>query len=302
MLIFEDETEGNISRSAECVLVVPLLHRVAHIMTNQNVASNLRLLFSYGRSTADVSRRLGMNRHQINKYINGHAMPSLQSLQRICDFFGVEQDEVLQDPQSFARIVRLKPPNVRAKSSSLDLLTTRIFRPSDLDVELLARHAGYYQYYLKSTLMEGKYYRGISRIYYDGTNWSLKSLDRDLDKALNLPRILKYAGQVTTSLGSIVCIERARQGDSLSMTYLYGSNYKQPSFLTGLTIGTSPDGAGEIACRRVVWHYLGQHPDLRLAIRQCGIIDQAQEKIPEFVLLGTATNMTGEKSLRPWLG
>jgi transcriptional regulator with XRE-family HTH domain len=275
---------------------------MVHIVTNQNITRNLRLLFSYGKSTADVSRRLGMNRHQINKYINGHATPSLQSLQRICDFFGVEQSEVLQDPQSFARLVRLKPPNVRARSLSTDLLAARIFRSSDLDVELLARHAGYYHYYQKSTLIEGKYYRGISRIFHDGSHWGLKTLDRNLDKALNLPRTLKYAGQVTTSLGSIVCIERAREGDSFHTTYLYGSKYRQPSFLTGLVIGTSPDGAGEITCRRVIWHYLGQRPDLRLAIRQCGIADQPQEKLPDFVSLGTTTNMKDEELLRPWLG
>jgi transcriptional regulator with XRE-family HTH domain len=269
---------------------------------NQNLVLNLRLLFSYGKSTADVSRRLGMNRHQVNKYINGHATPSLQSLQRICDFFGVEQSEVLQDPRSFARLVQLKPPTLKARSSSFDPLATQLFKSSDLDAELLTRHAGYYHYYQNSTLMEGKYYRGISRIFHDGSHWGIKTLDRDLDKALNLPRTVKYAGQVTTSMGSIVCIERAREGDSFHTTYLYGSKYRQPSFLTGLVIGTSPDGSGEIACRRVVWHYLGQRPDLRLAIRQCGIADQAQEKIPEFVLLGTTTNMTEEKLLRPWLG
>lgn len=269
---------------------------------NQNLVLNLRLLFSYGKSTADVSRRLGMNRHQVNKYINGHATPSLQSLQRICDFFGVEQSELLQDPQSFARLVRLKPPTLKARSSSFDPLATQLFKSSDLDAELLTRHAGYYHYYQKSTVMEGKYYRGISRIFHDGSHWGIKTLDRDLEKALNLPRTVKYAGQVTTSMGSIVCIERAREGDSFHTTYLYGSKYRQPSFLTGLVIGTSPDGSGEIACRRVVWHYLGQRPDLRLAIRQCGIADQAQEKIPEFVLLGTTTNMTEEKLLRPWLG
>lgn len=284
------------------MLVEPIQEITVYIAMNQNLVLNLRLLFSYGKSTADVSRRLGMNRHQVNKYINGHATPSLQSLQRICDFFGVEQSELLQDPQSFARLVRLKPPTLKARSSSFDPLATQLFKSSDLDAELLTRHAGYYHYYQNSTLMEGKYYRGISRIFHDGSHWGIKTLDRDLDKALNLPRTVKYAGQVTTSMGSIVCIERAREGDSFHTTYLYGSKYRQPSFLTGLVIGTSPDGSGEIACRRVVWHYLGQRPDLRLAIRQCGIADQAQEKIPEFVSLGTTTNMTEEKLLRPWLG
>jgi len=268
---------------------------------NQNLAVNLRLLFSYGRSIADVSRRLGMNRYQVNKYINGHATPSLQSLQRICDFFGVEQSEVLQDPQSFARLVRLKPPSLKAKPSSFDFLATRLFNSANLDVDLLTRHAGYYHYYQKSTLIENKYYRGISRIYQDGSQWRLKTFDRNLDKALNLPKILKYEGLVTTSLGSIVCIEKSRSGDSFHTTYLHGSQYNQPSFLTGLVIGTSPDGTGEITCRRVVWHYLGQHPDLRLAIGQCGIIDQTQEKILDFVSLGTANDMHAP-TLKPWLG
>jgi len=268
----------------------------------ENLALNLRLLFSYGRSTADICRRLGMNRYQVNKYINGHATPSIQSLQRICDFFGVDQSEVLQDPRSFERLVRLKPPNLRPQPSAIDPLATGLFRSSQFDLELLARHAGYYHYYQKSALIEGKYYRGISRIYNDGGHWYLKTLDRNLDEALNLPRTVKYAGSVTASLGSIICNERAREGDSFHTTYLYASKYRQPSFLTGLVIGTSPDGTGEIGCRRVVWVYLGQKPDLRLAVRKCGIVDQAQEGIPDFVSLGTASNMASEQVLKPWLG
>ncbi|MGC1426952.1 MAG: helix-turn-helix transcriptional regulator, partial [Albidovulum sp.] len=57
-------------------------------MASDPIHDNIRLLCSYGQSVSDICRRAGFNRQQFNKYINGHAQPSLATLRRICDFFG----------------------------------------------------------------------------------------------------------------------------------------------------------------------------------------------------------------------
>ena len=55
-------------------------------MAIEESCGELRLLCSYGRSTSDVCRRAGINRQQFNKYLNGHARPSLPTLRRLADF------------------------------------------------------------------------------------------------------------------------------------------------------------------------------------------------------------------------
>ena len=72
------------------------------------IAANLRKLCSLHTSVAEVSRRLGINRQQLNKYLSGDAFPSLRNLRRITDFFGVDEFEVLLPPPEFATSVLLR--------------------------------------------------------------------------------------------------------------------------------------------------------------------------------------------------
>ena len=51
------------------------------------IGANLRKLCSLHKSVAEVSRKLGINRQQFNKYLSGDAIPSLRNLRRITDFF-----------------------------------------------------------------------------------------------------------------------------------------------------------------------------------------------------------------------
>ena len=38
---------------------------------------------------------MGINRQQFTKYLNGAARPSARNMRRICDHFGVEEEELL---------------------------------------------------------------------------------------------------------------------------------------------------------------------------------------------------------------
>lgn len=67
-------------------------------MNSQSVAENLKLLTGYYKSVAEVCRRLEINRQQFNKYLNGSTLPSRHTFQRICNFFGVEDYELLLPP------------------------------------------------------------------------------------------------------------------------------------------------------------------------------------------------------------
>ncbi len=76
---------------------------------NENLSQNLRLLCSYYKSVAEVSRRLGISRPQFNRYLSGRYRPAANTLRRICDFFGVEEHEVLLPHSQFERLVQVRP-------------------------------------------------------------------------------------------------------------------------------------------------------------------------------------------------
>src|SRR4051794_15855183 len=71
--------------------------------------ANLRMLCSYYRSVADVCRKLNLNRAQFNRYLNGTSKPSNHTLERICDFFGVEPSEIYLPREHFHQIVQVRP-------------------------------------------------------------------------------------------------------------------------------------------------------------------------------------------------
>ena len=72
---------------------------------NESFPENLRLLCSYYKSIADVCRRLSVNRPQFNRYLSGTTFPSNSTLRRICDFFGVEEHEILLPQSQFRRLL-----------------------------------------------------------------------------------------------------------------------------------------------------------------------------------------------------
>lgn len=76
---------------------------------HQNLSQNLRLLCSYYKSIAEVCRRLGINRPQFNRYLSGQHKPSANTLRRLCEFFGVDEQEILLPHGQFQRIVDVRP-------------------------------------------------------------------------------------------------------------------------------------------------------------------------------------------------
>ncbi len=71
----------------------------------QDFSQNLRLLCGYYKSVAMVCRSLDINRQQFNKYLGAQATPSLFTLRKICAFFGVDEDEIFSEHESFRALL-----------------------------------------------------------------------------------------------------------------------------------------------------------------------------------------------------
>jgi transcriptional regulator with XRE-family HTH domain len=63
--------------------------------TTTNFTANLKRVASYYPSISEMCRKLEINRHQFMKYLSGASFPSRYTMRRICDFFGVDEYEIL---------------------------------------------------------------------------------------------------------------------------------------------------------------------------------------------------------------
>lgn len=270
-------------------------------MKIDHLSENLRLLCSYGRSTSAVCRQAGINRQQFNKYLNGHAQPSLSTLRRLCDFFGVDEHEIFLDVTEFRELVRLRAPRFGGTKNALDDTVERLISAPRVNQTLLESHAGYYHTYSYPDPKRDYFYRSLSRIYRKDNVWLVKSVDRDLERQFVLPNMLKYTGLVLEGHNRIVICEREQvMGYAVFTTILYASEQTAPTFLSGLMTSMSPEGVHEISCVRTVWRYLGLKPNLREAIGECGIVDRKKETIPDIVIKCTDNRMVdGEDILSP---
>ena len=78
-------------------------------MSIKNLSDNLRLLCSYKKSISNVCRDLKINRQQFNKYLSGKTAPSSNNLRKICDYFGVEEHEIMLPNQDFNDLISARP-------------------------------------------------------------------------------------------------------------------------------------------------------------------------------------------------
>jgi transcriptional regulator with XRE-family HTH domain len=245
---------------------------------------NLRVLCSYGRSISDICRRLDINRQQFSKYLNGHSHPSLATLRRICDFFGVDEGEVLLNHADFSELIRLRPPRVLTTVEPLSERVDHLIHKDTLNTDLMERHEGYYHAYCCPDQERGYVIRTVCRLTQKDGNWFSRSLETYQEDEFAVPSLLKYSGLAFEAHNRIMIVEREQgAGQGVYSTMLIASDYPVPSFLPGLTLGVAPEGAHDVSCIRIVWEYLGKKPDLRKAIKQCGVYDGKASELPEYV-------------------
>lgn len=261
------------------------------------LARNIRTLCSYGRSVSDICRRIGLNRQQFDRYLTGRTEPSLSTLRRICDFFGVDEAEILMEPRAFADLVRLRPPRLGTSPGPFDRRIAHLVNRRPETDTLLERHAGYYHAYNCPPSAHRYILRSLYRVERVDGAWISKSIERHATDNFSVPPTLRYAGIVLEGHGRIIVQEREQgRGRGFWTTILIASDHL-PTFLPGIILGIDPEGTHDLSASRAVWHFLGQKPDLRAALRACGVVSPDDPGLADFV-----RNMALAERQQPNLG
>lgn len=245
---------------------------------------NLRYLCSYYRSTSEICRRLGINRQQFNKYTAGLSRPSNRNMRRICDFFGVEEYEILSPYSDLKSIVEIKGVrNVDDLESGVLHRIEAALRAGQGD---LAHYFGFYYVYYYSFSRPGKILKSIAHVFEADGMACYKRVERLIDKGSGRESsfVYKYAGVMLRLRDRLFMIDReALTGAEISQTVLYPSYKNRVDILTGLTMGTAGRTSREPICSRVAMEYLGESIELRTAMAQCRLYDTGAAEIDDAI-------------------
>lgn len=273
-----------------------------HIMSSDHLATNLKLLTSYGRSVADICRRAGFNRQQFTKYLSGAAKPSLASLRRICDFFGVEEHEILREPDTFRSLIRLRPPKLGFASDDPvgGFFNTLAGRHDSAAAQKLA---GYYFLHMQDEPRAPTITRSLLRLTPSARCLAIKGVERFSRGVPGLPRVLKYVGFAVVADGRVyVAVDEILARRSVWFGIHYASDFSGVSYLNGLSLGIDPQGRREILAARMILQFLGPDIDIKAALRRCGALPMDSPDIDPVVSYATRNDLApGEIVLMPRL-
>jgi transcriptional regulator with XRE-family HTH domain len=263
--------------------------------TPSDFSKNLQLLCSYYKSIAEVCRQLSFNRAQFNRYLNGRHKPSANTLLRICDFFGVEEFEIMMPHSQFRLLIQVKPQPTDNESSvlpeqeHLDALE----RSSTRDLE---KYLGYYFEYYMSMAHPGKLLRTLvcfekrgQKVYYQRT-----------ERIIELPNKKAYHG-VYLGMANFL-VDRIFMVDyesltqhEISQTILFPTFKNRISQLKGLKIGVSGSGERMPICTRVIYEYLGTSINIPKAFSLCGLYELSSTEVDDSIKRAIKNEMSSDE-------
>lgn len=264
---------------------------------HHDFAKNLRLLCSYYKSVAEVCRKLKVNRPQFNRYLSGRYKPSAHSLRRLCDFFGVEEHEILMPHSQFELLIQVRPrPREEVEEHPeyrhLDLLQA--------NSQGLDKYLGYYFEYHYSMAFPGKILRNLvclekrdGRVYYQRTERLQQSPGERVYHS-------KYLGMAHLLADRIFLVDyESLTCNQLTQTILIPTFKSRVGRLSGLRLGASASGERIPSCTRVVFEYLGHRVDIRRTLRLCSTFEADGGQISPAVLAAIRNEMApGEHHFR----
>lgn len=230
---------------------------------------NLRSLSQDYPSISELSRQLGINRTQFNRYLSGESFPRPDVLARICAFFGVD-----------ARIL-LEPVEVltsRADALSSDFLADFI-APGARDVPESDFPNGFYRFSRRSFVSETQFVVGLVYVFRrDGVTYirgfEAKEAMRQQGLPTN-PQAREFRGLVLRQEDGITALISRRNTMTSSFNYLARVPSMENNFWAGYITRTVRDSGEASRAERMVYEHLGSRSkEVFDAARGVGLIPE----------------------------
>ncbi|WP_375056180.1 helix-turn-helix domain-containing protein [Zobellella sp. DQSA1] len=243
-----------------------------------DLIENLKLLCGHYDSMAQVCRKMGINRTQFNKYLNGKVTPSKANLRMICDFFGVEEFEILMPHEQFTKqvIAARAESNTHAYPDGYFKKVAELRSQSRVGLE---RYLGWYHEYYYSLGYPGRIFRSLIEVSTTKQGIAYARYERLIGAAARGEKVThcRYHGIAVNLCDRIFLMDyEALTENEITQTVLFPSYKSQLKHLLGVKIGVSSKSHRTPACTRVLYDYLGETVDFKKQFRVCGLYEEAE--------------------------
>lgn len=213
--------------------------------------ANLRQLAERAPSIAALSRDLGINRTQLNRYLSGESFPRPDILYQICRHFGVDA-RVLLEP--------LDRLNTRA-SLFQNPMVSDFLGAMEKPVSEGQMPRGMYRFVRASFLEPDRFVTGLVLIFdHDGQRFIRGYESRDVMRRLALPETLdsrEYRGVFLPQMDGVMFLVSRRNGASASFGYLSRHLASEACIWTGFSTLAIRDSSRAKRVVRILFEFLG---------------------------------------------
>lgn len=237
--------------------------------------ANLRLLSKRYASISELSRQLGINRTQFNRYLSGESFPRPDVLDRICSFFDVD-----------ARIL-LEP--VDALNSGGTILNGPFLSEftgvgiNDIPEEYFP--SGFYRFSRRSFVKSTQFVVGLVYVFRKNDITFVRGFEsREAMRQQGLPldsRTREFRGYVARQEDGVALFISRRNSMTCSFNFLARVASFENNFWVGYVTRTVRENASGSRVTRMAYEHLGSDPTLVFdAARNLGFY--AEEDLPPF--------------------
>ncbi|MDP5215996.1 helix-turn-helix transcriptional regulator [Ruegeria sp. 2205SS24-7] len=222
---------------------------------------NLRLLSRAYPSISELSRQLGINRTQFNRYLSGESFPRPDVLDRICDFFGTDARILLHPVAVISRSAPLLGADFLQGFMTQDhaALDERVL-PSGL-YQVTRRLGDASAGFLSALIL---IFREVGEVFVRGYNAAEAGLPRH-----------EFRGYAACQDAGLMLVTSQRGAQACAVTFLSPLPDADTPVWTGHAMRRPASGCPHVV--PVIYEYLGRDPARILrAARQSGAITADQ--------------------------
>jgi len=230
--------------------------------------ANLRQLSARYPSISELSRRLGINRTQFNRYLAGESFPRPDVLARICQFFDVD-----------ARVLLEPVDQISTGQDPINNSYLRNFLGTGVrDVPEADFPSGFYRFARRSFLDSDRFVTGVVLVRRQGRSTFLRGLESTKSlRQQGLPTDLdarEYRGLISRQESGVTIVVSRRGALTGSFNYLTRVASFQNNFWVGYVTRTAPESSAGTRVTRLTYEHLGQNlASVMPAARESGFTD-----------------------------
>lgn len=213
--------------------------------------ANLRALARTYPSISELSRQLGINRTQFNRYLAGESFPRPDVLARICGFFDIDARVLLEPVES-----------IRATSDPLTGPFLQDYVGAGVtNVEEAAFPTGFYRFSRRSFIDSDQFVSGIVRVFRDGGSTFIRGFEaRAAMEAQGLGldrRAREFRGLVLRQEDGIAAMISRQDAMTASFNFLSRVASFDNNYWVGYVARTVRDTSEADRVVRMVYEFLG---------------------------------------------